>query len=59
MVQLGQADVDSRQRQVCIISQDSFYRNLSPEEHQLAVRGNFNFDHPGDNDTMGLRNICI
>ena len=48
MVQLGQAEVDSRQRQVFIISQDSFYRNLSPEEHQLALQGKFNFDHPGE-----------
>ncbi|KAK7478448.1 hypothetical protein BaRGS_00030294 [Batillaria attramentaria] len=46
MDQLGQAEVDRRQRQVCIISQDSFYRNLTPEEHQRAIRGNFNFDHP-------------
>lgn len=46
MEQLGQAAVDSRQRQVCIISQDSFYRNLAPDEHQRAIRGNFNFDHP-------------
>ncbi|KAL8562413.1 Uridine-cytidine kinase 2-B [Nucella lapillus] len=46
MEQLGQAQVDNHQRQVYIISQDSFYRNLTPEEHQRAVAGKFNFDHP-------------
>lgn len=47
MEKLGQSEVESRQRQVIIIGQDSFYRNLTPEEHHRAVRGNFNFDHPG------------
>ncbi|KAK0412763.1 hypothetical protein QR680_006395 [Steinernema hermaphroditum] len=28
------------------ISQDSFYRNLTPEENERAKQGNFNFDHP-------------
>ncbi|XP_070177120.1 uridine-cytidine kinase 2-B-like isoform X2 [Littorina saxatilis] len=51
MEQLGQAAVESRSRQVCIISQDAFYRNLNPEEHQRAIRGNFNFDHPDAFDT--------
>ncbi|PVD22545.1 hypothetical protein C0Q70_18361 [Pomacea canaliculata] len=46
MEKLGQSEVESRQRQVIIIGQDSFYRNLTPEEHHRAVRGNFNFDHP-------------
>ncbi|XP_076436413.1 LOW QUALITY PROTEIN: uridine-cytidine kinase 2-B-like [Babylonia areolata] len=50
MEQLGQAQVDNRQRQVYIISQDSFYRNLSAEEHQRAVAGKFNFDHPDSFD---------
>ena len=47
MEQLGQTDVDRRQRQVFIISQDSFYKNLNDEEKELAKKGQFNFDHPG------------
>ncbi|XP_050389550.1 uridine-cytidine kinase 2 [Patella vulgata] len=46
MDQLGQAGVDHRQRQVVIISQDAFYKNLTPEQDVRAKRGEFNFDHP-------------
>ncbi|EDO27777.1 predicted protein [Nematostella vectensis] len=49
--QLGQEDIDSKQRRVAIISQDSFYRELSEEELTEAKRGNFNFDHPDAFDT--------
>lgn len=31
---------------VAILSMDSFYRVLSPEEHECAVRSAYNFDHP-------------
>eukprot|EP00163_Fabomonas_tropica_P002862 TRINITY_DN1230_c0_g1_i3.p1 TRINITY_DN1230_c0_g1~~TRINITY_DN1230_c0_g1_i3.p1 ORF type:complete len:451 (+),score=104.54 TRINITY_DN1230_c0_g1_i3:34-1353(+) len=31
---------------VCTISQDSFYRPLSEEEHDLALKGDYDFDHP-------------
>ena len=48
MEQLDQDRVESDQRRVVIISQDSFYRELSPEEGEDAKVGNFNFDHPGD-----------
>ena len=48
MEQLDQDRVESDQRRVVIISQDSFYRELSPEEAKDAKVGNFNFDHPGD-----------
>lgn len=34
------------QRQVAIINQDSFYRNLTPQEALQAKKGEFNFDHP-------------
>uniref|UniRef100_A0A5S6Q418 uridine/cytidine kinase n=1 Tax=Trichuris muris TaxID=70415 RepID=A0A5S6Q418_TRIMR len=34
------------QGMVAMISQDSFYRELSEEERQMAFSGNFNFDHP-------------
>lgn len=46
MEKLGQVDVDHKQRQVICISQDSFYRELSPSEIQKAEKGQFNFDHP-------------
>lgn len=46
MEKLGQVDVDHKQRQVICISQDSFYRELSPSEIQKAAKGQFNFDHP-------------
>lgn len=47
MEQLGQTDVDHRQRQVIIINQDAFYRLLDPEDVIRATKGEFNFDHPG------------
>jgi uridine kinase len=43
-------DIDNvayTQRQVVCINQDSFYRELSPDEKVKAAKGNFNFDHPG------------
>lgn len=46
MEQLGQADMDHAQRQVVSISQDSFYRELTPAEKLRADKGLFNFDHP-------------
>ncbi|XP_054738909.1 uridine-cytidine kinase isoform X3 [Anastrepha obliqua] len=46
MEQLGQADMDQAQRQVVSISQDSFYRELTPAEKTKAQKGLFNFDHP-------------
>ncbi|CAH3160309.1 unnamed protein product [Pocillopora meandrina] len=44
MEQLGQDAVESRR--VVIISQESFYKELSEEEAEEAKVGNFNFDHP-------------
>lgn len=46
MEALGQADKDHKERQVVTISQDSFYRELSPQEKAKAEKGLFNFDHP-------------
>uniref|UniRef100_G3TYH0 uridine/cytidine kinase n=1 Tax=Loxodonta africana TaxID=9785 RepID=G3TYH0_LOXAF len=43
---LGQNEVDCRQKQVVILSQDSFYRVLTPEQKAKALKGQFNFDHP-------------
>uniref|UniRef100_A0A336MKH4 uridine/cytidine kinase n=1 Tax=Culicoides sonorensis TaxID=179676 RepID=A0A336MKH4_CULSO len=46
MEALGQADMDHKERQVVTISQDSFYRELTPAEKSKAEKGLFNFDHP-------------
>ncbi|XP_074178408.1 uridine-cytidine kinase 2 isoform X1 [Rhinolophus sinicus] len=43
---LGQNEVDYRQKQVVILSQDSFYRVLTAEQKAKALKGQFNFDHP-------------
>uniref|UniRef100_A0A7M4EBK1 uridine/cytidine kinase n=1 Tax=Crocodylus porosus TaxID=8502 RepID=A0A7M4EBK1_CROPO len=45
---LGQNEVDHRQKQVVILSQDSFYRVLTSEQKAKALKGQFNFDHPGE-----------
>lgn len=44
---LGQNKIDRHQRQVVILSQDSFYRELTSEQKAKALKGQFNFDHPG------------
>ncbi|KAG7268202.1 hypothetical protein CRUP_022891 [Coryphaenoides rupestris] len=51
---LGQNMVDHHQRQVAIVSQDSFYRVLTPDQRAKAVKGQYNFDHPDafDNELM-------
>lgn len=46
MEKLGQVDMDNAKRQVVCISQDSFYRELTPQEKAKAEKGQFNFDHP-------------
>lgn len=46
MEKLGQADMDHAERQVVTISQDAFYRELTPLEKEKAAKGLFNFDHP-------------
>lgn len=43
---LGQNKIDRHQRQLVILSQDSFYRELTPEQKAKALKGQFNFDHP-------------
>lgn len=54
MEKLGQVDMDHMQRQVVCISQDSFYRDLTPAEKLKAEKGQYNFDHPDafDNDLI-------
>lgn len=53
---LGQNEVDCRQKQVVILSQDSFYRVLTSEQKAKALKGQFNFDHPGES---GLEGVCV
>ncbi|XP_044157043.1 uridine-cytidine kinase 2 [Bufo gargarizans] len=43
---LGQNEVDHHQKQVVMISQDSFYCILTQEQKTKALKGQFNFDHP-------------
>lgn len=43
---LGQNEVDHRQKQVVMLSQDSFYKVLTAEQQAKALKGQFNFDHP-------------
>lgn len=51
---LGQNEVDYHHRQVVILSQDSFYRVLTSEQKAKALKGQFNFDHPGEWGSDGL-----
>uniref|UniRef100_A0A4W4FE00 Uridine-cytidine kinase n=2 Tax=Electrophorus electricus TaxID=8005 RepID=A0A4W4FE00_ELEEL len=56
---LGQNKIDHRQRQVAILSQDSFYKELTPEQKAKAIKGQFNFDHPDafDNELI-MKTLC-
>ncbi|KAK7889085.1 hypothetical protein WMY93_024645 [Mugilogobius chulae] len=56
---LGQNEIDHHQRQVAILSQDSFYRVLTPEQKTKALKGQFNFDHPDafDNELI-VSTLC-
>lgn len=56
---LGQNEIDHHQRQVAILSQDSFYRVLTPEQKAKALKGQFNFDHPDafDNELI-VSTLC-
>ncbi|XP_020774541.1 uridine-cytidine kinase 2-A-like [Boleophthalmus pectinirostris] len=56
---LGQNEIDHHQRQVAILSQDCFYRVLTPEQKSKALKGQFNFDHPDafDNELI-ISTLC-
>jgi uridine kinase len=41
---------NEHKKQIMIISFDSFYRNLTPDEQLKAQRGEHNFDHPSSFD---------
>lgn len=38
-----------QEKQVVCINQDSFYKELTPSERNKALKGQYNFDHPGIN----------
>ena len=40
---------------VSVLSMDSFYKVLSAEQHELAARNEYNFDHPGEGGRAGGR----
>ena len=45
--ELNQSENSSNPNAVVVVSQDSFYKDLSPHEKDLAKVGEYNFDHPG------------
>lgn len=55
MEMLGQNKIDHRQRQVATLSQDSFYKVLTPEQKARASKGQFNFDHPGNKHLVSVK----
>ncbi|KTF91407.1 hypothetical protein cypCar_00009077 [Cyprinus carpio] len=56
---LGQNKIDHHQRQVVILSQDSFYRVLTPEQKAKALKGQFNFDHPDAFDNEKEETVTV
>ena len=46
METLGQDKMAIVEKEVVSLSQDSFYRELTPQEIAKAEKGMFNFDHP-------------
>jgi len=59
MKQLGQESVSEHLRHVTTVSQDSFYRDLTPEEHERAQRGEYNFDHPDSLDLELMKRTLL
>lgn len=55
MRKLGQDGVTPTDRKVALISLDSFYKVLTPEESKAAYAGAYNFDRPGTAET---RQMC-
>lgn len=53
IIQLGELD----EKEVSLISQDSFYKNLSKKDKLLADAGKFDFDHPDSIDYDQLLNV--
>ena len=49
--------VNAEEKQVVILSQDSFYRELTPAEAAKAMKGTFNFDHPDAFDNQLMESV--
>ena len=57
MEALGQNEMSNLEKQVVSLSQDSFYRELSPAEIARANKGMFNFDHPDAFDSELMESV--
>eukprot|EP00033_Pygsuia_biforma_P001869 GCRY01002089.1.p1 GENE.GCRY01002089.1~~GCRY01002089.1.p1 ORF type:complete len:227 (+),score=24.93 GCRY01002089.1:204-884(+) len=51
--------ISSLGAKACIVSFDSFYKNLTEEEQELAARGEYNFDHPDALDFKEITNLVL
>ena len=51
------SQVNAEEKQVVILSQDSFYRELTPAEAAKAMKGTFNFDHPDAFDNQLMESV--
>ena len=49
--------MNAEEKQVAILSQDSFYRDLTPAEAAKAMKGTFNFDHPDAYDNKLMESV--
>ena len=49
--------MNAEEKQVVILSQDSFYRELTPAEAAKAMKGTFNFDHPDAFDNQLMESV--
>lgn len=59
MQQLGQENMSEHLRNVTIVKQDSFYRDLTADEHERAKRGEYNFDHPDAFDINLIKSFLM
>ena len=57
METLGQSDKTDVEKKVVSLSQDSFYKELQPDEIILANKGMFNFDHPDAFDVELMESV--
>ena len=57
MEKLGQNEMSNVEKQVVSLSQDSFYRELTPAETARANKGMVNFDHPDAFDTELMESV--
>ena len=51
---VGNDSVSGIERKVVTLSQDSFYKELTQSNRELANKGLYNFDHPGTNNIISI-----